>query len=281
MDNNNNNNTNTSRHRHKASSRSTSPVRSAPYQLHPPPTHTPSRWQQLVVSASSAAGTTAAVISEDSMKCLKYCLSWLQYAVKHIEQQMALLKNYLVSLASSKPSSSSTLTHNNKKNSTKSSVLSDIKKDIVDTLRKVVEVISRYAGSSLPVQARQTVRGFILNLPGRWATVNEIRSTATSPAASPMLSPSTSSGTSTPTQDEAAIRLLSFGQESVEMLQSVTTVFSDTVDRAELWIDRLKMMPGINQQQRPDESIRLPPIRTFDPPDHSPFDHNQKVKLDR
>jgi hypothetical protein len=96
-----------------------------------------------------------------------------------------------------------------------------------------------------------------------------------------MLSPSTSSGTSTPTQDEAAIKLLSFGQESVEMLQSVTTVFSDTVDRAELWIDRLKMMPGINQHQRPDESIRLPPIRTLDPPDHNPFDHNQKVKLDR
>jgi hypothetical protein len=173
----NNKNTTTARHRHKASSRSTSPVRSAPYQLHPPPTHTPSRWQQLVVSASSAAGTTAAVISEDSMKCLKYCLSWLQYAVKHIEQQMALLKNYLVSLAS-KPSSSSTLTHN-KKNTTKSSVLSDIKKDIVDTLRKVVEVISRYAGSSLPVQARQTVRGFILNLPGKW--VSEIYSCLSTP----------------------------------------------------------------------------------------------------
>jgi hypothetical protein len=34
----------------------------------------------------------------------------------------------------------------------------------------VVEVISRYAGSSLPVQARQTVRGFILNLPGKWVS---------------------------------------------------------------------------------------------------------------
>jgi hypothetical protein len=28
--------------------------------------------------ASSAAGTTAAVVSEESMKCLRYCLTWLQ-----------------------------------------------------------------------------------------------------------------------------------------------------------------------------------------------------------
>lgn len=28
--------------------------------------------------AGSAAGTTAAVVSEESMKCLRYCLHWLQ-----------------------------------------------------------------------------------------------------------------------------------------------------------------------------------------------------------
>jgi hypothetical protein len=67
--------------------------------------------------------------------------------------------------------------------------------------------------------------------------------------------------------DEAALRLLSFGQESVEMLQSVSTVFSDTVDRAELWIDRLKMVPGIslpnNSAIKEEDDLRLPPIRQF------------------
>lgn len=78
-------------------------------------------------------------------------------------------------------------------------------------------------------------------------------------------------------QEEAAIRLLSFGQESVEMLNSVSTVFSDTVDRAELWIDRLKMVPGLNKGSSANvvgengdqdmtlngESVKLPPIRTL------------------
>lgn len=166
--------------RSSASSRSTSPVRSAPYHTKPQqqraagmrPPQPPSgggggTWQQLVVHASSAAGTTAAVVSEESMKCLKYCLSWLQYAVQHIEQQMTLLRNFLVSLATSSTTTSSS-TNSLAVPGPSPSILSSIKKDIVDTLRKVVDVISKYAGSSLPQHARVAVRGFILNLPSRW-----------------------------------------------------------------------------------------------------------------
>lgn len=101
-------------------------------------------------------------------------------------------------------------------------------------------MISRYASNSLPHQAKMAVRGFILDLPGRCATLSDIRSTATSPAASPLLTP-TSEGLP---QEQTAIRLLSFGQESVDMLQSVSVVFSDTVDRAELWLDKLRTYAG-------------------------------------
>lgn len=78
-----------------------------------------------------------------------------------------------------------------------------------------------------------------------------------------------------PKQEEATLKLLAFGQESVEMLQSVSTVFSDTVDRAELWIDRLKMVPGMSSNKSAavnetdlltlnGESVRLPPIRNLE-----------------
>lgn len=143
------------KHRHNK------PARTEPYQK-----HNSSKWQQIVVGASSAAGTTAAIISEESMKCLKYCLYWLQYAIQHIEQQMTLIKNYLVSAAQS--NRLLVTPHQRTTSHQRSSVLSSIKRDIVHTLRKVVEVISKYAGASLPSQARQTVRGFILNLPERW-----------------------------------------------------------------------------------------------------------------
>lgn len=48
--------------------------------------------------------------------------------------------------------------------------LTDVRRDIVHTIRQVVDVVSKYAGGALPEPARNRVRGFILKLPQRWAT---------------------------------------------------------------------------------------------------------------
>lgn len=48
--------------------------------------------------------------------------------------------------------------------------LTDVRRDIVHTIRQVVDVVSKYAGGALPEPARGRVRGFILKLPQRWAT---------------------------------------------------------------------------------------------------------------
>jgi hypothetical protein len=208
------------------------------------------------------------------MKCLKYCLYWLQYAVNHIDQQMTILRNFLVSLAtSSSPSTLQTVARPS------TSVLSAVKKEIIDTLRKVVEVISKYAGSSLPAHARSAVRSFIINMPGKWvsfslsvliislvfvnqflqALVNDNRSTTVSPAASPQMRPH---GMETRQHDvgaqDTAVRLLQFGGESVEMLNSVSDVFSDTVDRAELWLDRIR---SVKMSSSGNDDIKLPALK--------------------
>jgi hypothetical protein len=48
--------------------------------------------------------------------------------------------------------------------------LTVVRRDIVHTIRQVVDVVSRYAGTALPEPARNRVRGFILKLPQRWAS---------------------------------------------------------------------------------------------------------------
>jgi len=48
--------------------------------------------------------------------------------------------------------------------------LTDVRRDIVHTIRQVVNVVSKYAGGALPEPARGRVRGFILKLPQRWAS---------------------------------------------------------------------------------------------------------------
>lgn len=202
--------------------------------------------------AGSAAGTTAAVISEESMKCLRYCLSWLQYAMRHIEQQMDILRNFLVSLATqgskNKKGQSKSDSQTVAVPSSASSTLNAVKKEIIDTLRKVVDVISKYAGSGLPEQAKASVRSFILALPGRWAALNT--STTTSPVASPAIGPQV---------HETSIKLLNFGDESIEMLGSVSGVFSDTIERAELWLERLRVVRGSQSSSRRPSSTKESP----------------------
>ncbi|KAI8376011.1 transcription factor Opi1-domain-containing protein [Radiomyces spectabilis] len=221
--------------RSRPCSRSTSPHR--PYTITKPTAtrhHPSSRWHRIVMHAGSAAGTTAAVVSEESMKCLRYCLTWLEYATQHIDQQMNILRSFLVSLATQSSSSSSSEETAVAKETSAASTLASIKKEIIDTLRKVVDVVSKYAGSGLPEHAKASVRGFILALPGRWATLNS--STTASPMNSPRVHPQD------PRTHETSIKLLNFGGESIEMLQAVSSVFSDTIERAELWLQRLRVV---------------------------------------
>jgi hypothetical protein len=131
--------------------------------------------------------------------------------------------------SSSSPSSSTTVSTN----TNAAGSLAAIKKEVIETLRKVVEVISKYAGAGLPQQAKDSVRSFILALPSRWALLNS-STTPSSPITSPTLGPHPA-----PEVQETSIKLLNFGSESVEMLQSVSTVFSSTIDRADTWLDRL------------------------------------------
>jgi hypothetical protein len=139
---------------------------------------------------------------------------------------MNLLRTFLVSLTTKSNEKETSLTQ--------STTLANIKKEIVDTLRKVVDVISKYAGTGLPEQAKQAVRGFILALPTRWAILNS--STTASPAVSPAMKPTDSN------VHETSVKLLHFGGESVEMINSVARVFSETIERAELWLNRLRVV---------------------------------------
>lgn len=89
---------------------------------------------------------------------------FIQYATEHIDGQILVLRDFVASLnaqrdsGDERPISASHL-----------QTLTNVKRDVVNTIRQVVDVVSKYAGGALPEPARSRVREFILNLPQRWA----------------------------------------------------------------------------------------------------------------
>lgn len=232
-----------------------------------------SRWQQVVLEAGVTAGAGVAVISEESMKSLRYCQQWLSYASAHIGRQIQLLTNYIASMSA--PSSSTAVATF----SATSNFLATIKKEVVATLRKVVDIVGRYAGSGLPGEARLSVRNFILSLPGRWAALNVpiLESTNSTPCSSPLLTPTSSSLNSptvlTPT--EHANRVLTLASESMTMLQNVGDIFKDTVDRAESWLTAVGMGGPSHEMDMPGGHI--PPFSLLPPPGQRGFPHGNSL----
>ncbi|KAJ7725136.1 transcription factor Opi1-domain-containing protein [Mycena maculata] len=129
-----------------------------------------SRWQAMLLEA----GGLSAALSDESMRRLRYCLSWLQYATQHIDAQILILRDFIASLhalppaSPSSPSSSSSLTEP-ELTPAHLRTLAHLRADIVHTIRQVVGVVSKYAGGALPEPARGRVRGFILDLPKRFS----------------------------------------------------------------------------------------------------------------
>ncbi|KAG9307997.1 transcription factor Opi1-domain-containing protein [Chiua virens] len=256
-----------------------------------------SRWQTVLLEA----GGIGAAVSEESMRRLKYCLQWLQYATTHIDSQIVILRDFIESIQSyvvdaSVSDAYISLTHMR--------TLHDVRRDVVDTIRQVVDVVSKYAGGALPEPARARVRGFILHLPQRWASaagasnthgipdgtpgassaagasaggagnnrrglrgrrkertaggpdrslsVTPVSSRAPSPLASPRASMSRpTAGAAT----RAAQHILTLATESLDMMRGVTGVVKESLDRADAWVERLRIIGVQRPQPAPEDPL--------------------------
>ncbi|BFZ59986.1 transcriptional regulator opi1 [Saitoella coloradoensis] len=197
--------------------------------------NSPSRWQTVLVGA----GGLGAAMSEESLKSLRYCLQWLRYANDHLAATISTLQSLLVSFSNV---GGGTLRRGNEGAVAQSTELSRrvavIKQDVVETLRKVVGVVSHYAGASLPEPARGRVRAYVLSLPGRWAAVAEAQDPVSQPH-------NHLNGLHGPSPEErSAGRVLTLAKESLDCLWGVTGIVAEVLERADEWCERLGRSRG-------------------------------------
>ncbi|KAJ5524190.1 hypothetical protein N7494_010840 [Penicillium frequentans] len=181
-------------------------------------------WQSRLVISTSGLGVA---MSEESLRSLTYCLTWLRWANGRLGKAIVALQNALTEWDSQKKNQSQqTDLEGGESASLLTQRIQAVKADVLSTLKQVVDVVSKYAGGALPENARHLVRRHLTSLPHRF----QMASTSQPPPGSVEASSDATVG---------AHRILVLANESLDILGQVSGVVNDTLVSAEHWCERL------------------------------------------
>lgn len=194
-----------------------------------------SRWASVLLELGATASGLSLAVSYESRRSLKYCISWLQYAIAHTEHHIAVLRALIDSMRQNPDTVIGPVAQQ----------LVQIQTDITNIIRSVITVASRYASDALPDYACKLVRQFILSLPECWS--NKLASLHLSEAdlrATPTDNEEGAIPAYLPTArcEQAATKILTLAVESLDIIRNVAQVIGDVVDRADSWAERLRLV---------------------------------------
>lgn len=169
-------------------------------------------------------------MSEESLRSLQYCLTWLRWANGRLGKSIVALQGAMTEWENQKQRQSQQADVEAGGSRESASLLTQriqaVKEDVLSTLKQVVDVVSKYAGGALPENARHLVRRHLTSLPHRF----HMASTSQPPPDSPAASSDATVG---------AHRILVLANEGLDILGQVSGVVNDTLVSAEHWCERL------------------------------------------
>ncbi|KAL8950036.1 MAG: hypothetical protein Q9222_003896 [Ikaeria aurantiellina] len=211
-------------------------------------------WQSRLVMTTSGLGIA---MSDESLRSLKYCLSWLRWANNHLNQMTVALQNAIRERQASQQETSDTemadgesnngepSSNESKDSASISQRMQAIKQDILKTINSVVNIVSTYAGGALPGNARELVRKHLITLPHRFYLASGTNQKQTT------TSPDDSEKGVHEREVSSAQRVVVLASEGLDMISQISGIVDGTIISAEEWCDRLG-----RKSQAPDESTR-------------------------
>jgi hypothetical protein len=199
------------------------------------PTSPGGSWQSRLVLSTSGLSVA---MSEESLRSLKYCLGWLRWANEHIGKVILALKSVLVEYeGGSSGSITEGWTYPSEKSEGNGQLvvrsdaeriamnakIAELKRDVLKTLKQVVDIVSKYAGGALPENARVLVRKHLTSLPQRFKLAS---------------ASATEDGKGEEATDGAK-RVMVLAKEGLDMMAQVSGVLDGTIVSAEEWCERL------------------------------------------
>lgn len=233
-----------------------------------------SPWQSRLIMSTSGLSIA---MSEESLRSLKFCLGWLRWANQHIARVIKTLKDEIERYdATARSSEQDKIMSDVGMTSTEDSEqaraergarIADLREEVLRTLQRVIDTVSKYAGGALPDNARALVRRHLTSLPQRFrlATQEEHASGSPGPSSSSP-APSVEEGKETEIRASAQ-RVLVLAKEGLDMMAQVSNVLDGTIVSAEDWCKRLgkkmeQRQAQAQEQEQTSGSVPVPAAQT-------------------
>jgi hypothetical protein len=228
-------------------------------------------WQSRLILSTSGLSVA---MSEESLRSLKYCLSWLRWANEHLGKVISALKSVLEQYDSTNgtaregaltngeySSGGELILRTDAERSALGAKIAALNSDVLKTLKDVVDVVSKYTGGALPENAKILVRRHLTSLPQRF----KIASTSTQITQN---GNGTTNGANADSEvREGAKRVIVLAKEGLDMMAQVSGVLDGTIVSAEEWCDRLgrKKRGEAESEEATKETYPMsPPSRPVD-----------------
>ncbi|KAI0376718.1 transcription factor Opi1-domain-containing protein [Hypomontagnella monticulosa] len=226
-------------------------------------------WQSRLIMSTSGLSIA---MSEESLRSLKYCLSWLRWANVRIGNVINSLKSTMEKYERSRPGQADvdhpmdgTSTGEASDRSQLAAKIADLRMDVLRTLQDVINTVSRYAGGALPENARELVRRHLTSLPQRFRIANMIGHEQQESRQIEMSEEESRESQEKETR-ESAQRVLVLAKEGLDMMSQVSGVLDGTIISAEEWCERLgrrkreqreSLLGGPSVPQAPLDEVKI------------------------
>lgn len=210
-------------------------------------------WQSRLIMSTSGLSIA---MREESLRSLKYCLTWLRWANDHIAKVISSLKAALEQYEQVEQTESDSASRNGSEKTAATDAqanrrqlaarIASLRDDVLKTLRDVVETISKYTGGALPENARVLVRRHLTSLPRKWQLAMAMDSQQHQQQQQQRQEQGQQSADGEdggrPREKnvkEGAQRVLVLAKEGLDMMAQISDVLDGTIVSAEEWCERL------------------------------------------
>ncbi|KAL8772807.1 MAG: hypothetical protein Q9209_002152 [Squamulea sp. 1 TL-2023] len=220
-------------------------------------------WRTRLVMSTSGLGVA---MSEESLRNLKYCLSWLRWGNNYLNKAIRDLQGIITEYnakdeeasepAVTRPQGEQQAPDSPQGKTSISGRMHSLKSDILTTMSRLCHVVSQYTGGALPANARSLVHAHLTALPGRFTYVLRLKKQQSASPSTQQDSPNDSRvGSPVPEPAvDSAHRVLILASEGLDMIAQITSIVHGTINSAEEWCEQLgrnRQAETSNNQQQP------------------------------